>query len=131
MSTYFIPNEIVLMIHRDTLRMYGGRPGVRDKNLLESALAQPKMTMGRRFVHRTVFEKAAAYGYHVCSNHPFVDGNKRVSFLLMVVFLDRNGWELRATEEEAYSLMIDLASGKITKSALASWLKQHSAKQHS
>jgi death-on-curing protein len=111
--------------------MYGGRPGIRDKNLLESALAQPRMTMGRRFVHRTVFEKAAAYGFHVCSNHPFVDGNKRVSFLLMVIFLDRNGWELKATEEDAYSLMINLASGKISKSALADWLKKHSSKHRS
>jgi len=131
MPILFIPDEIVLLIHRDTLQTYGGRPGIRDRNLLDSALAQPKMTIGRRFVHRTVFEKAAAYGFHVCSNHPFVDGNKRVSFLLMVIFLDRNGWELKATEEEAYSLMIDLASGKIPKSAVASWLKQHSVKRRS
>ena len=129
MSVLFIPDEIVLLVHRDTLQMYGGRSGIRDRNLLESALAQPKMTMGRRFVHRTVFEKAAAYGFHVCSNHPFIDGNKRVSFLLMVIFLDRNGWELKATEEDAYSLMIDLASGKVSKSALADWLKKHSLKQ--
>ncbi len=129
MSVLFIPDEIVLLVHRDTLQMYGGRPGIRDRNLLESALAQPKMTMGRRFVHRTVFEKAAAYGFHVWSNHPFIDGNKRVSFLLMVIFLDRNGWELKATEEDAYSLMIDLASGKVSKSALADWLKKHSLKQ--
>jgi len=131
MPVLFIPDEIVLLIHRETLQIYGGRPGIRDKNLLESALAQPKMTMGRRFVHRSLFEKSAAYGYHVCSNHPFVDGNKRVSFLLMVIFLDRNGWELKATEEDAYSLMIDLASGKISKSALAGWLKEHSSKRRS
>jgi death-on-curing protein len=131
MPVLFIPDEIVLLIHRDTLQTYGGRPGIRDKNLLESALAQPKMTMGRRFVHRTLFEKAGAYGYHVCSNHPFIDGNKRVSFLLMAIFLDRNGWELKATEEDAYSLMIDLASGTISKSALATWLKEHSSKRRS
>jgi death on curing protein len=129
MAVLFIPDEIVLLIHRDTLQMYGGRPGIRDRNFFESALAQPKMTMGRRFVHRTVFEKAATYGFHVCSNHPFIDGNKRVSFLLMVIFLDRNGWELTATEEDAYSLMIDLASGKTSKSALADWLKKHSSKR--
>lgn len=129
MAVLFIPDEIVLLIHRDTLQMYGGRPGIRDRNLLESALAQPKMTMGRHFIHRTVFEKAAAYGFHVCSNHPFVDGNKRVSFLLMVIFLDRNGSELKATEEDAYSLTIDLASGKISKSTLADWLKKHSSKR--
>ena len=131
MPVLFIPDEIVLLIHRDTLRIYGGRPGIRVRHLLESALPQPKMTMGRRFVHRTLFEKAAAYGFHVCSNHPFIDGNKRVSFLLMVIFLDRNGWDMKATEEDAYSLMIDLARGRISKSALAIWLKEHSSKRRS
>jgi death-on-curing protein len=87
------------------------------------------MTMGRRHVHRTVFDKAAAYGFHVCSNHPFVDGNKRVAFLLMVVFLDRNGWDFMASEEDAFSVMIGLASGKVSKAALSEWLKAHSRRR--
>jgi death-on-curing protein len=86
------------------------------------------MTVGGKFAHKTAFDKAAAYGFHVCRNHPFIDGNKRVAFVLMDIFLQKNGWEIVAHEEEAYSLMIDLASGKLTKAQLSTWLKEHSAR---
>ena len=128
MAIRFIPDDIVPLIHADLLRRYGGRPGLRDRNLLAFALAQPKMTFEGRFLHRTVFDKAAAYGYHICKDHPFVDGNKRLAFVLMDIFLQRNGWNLTASEEDAYSIMITLARGELTKSALAKWLRQHSAK---
>ena len=128
MAIQFIPDEIVPVIHQDLLRRYGGRSGIRDRNLLVSALAQPKMTAGKKYLHRTIFDKAAAYGFHVSRNHPFVDGNKRVAFVLMVLFLDRNGWELRATETDAYETMIALANGHLTKAALSAWLKEHSAR---
>lgn len=124
----FIPNEVVLTIHADLLQQYGGEAGLRDRGLLESALAMPKMTVGGKFAHKTLFDKAAAYGFHVCKNHPFVDGNKRVAFVLMDIFLQKNGWEIVAHEEAAYSMMIDLASGKINKRQLAAWLKEHSAR---
>lgn len=128
MALHFIPDDLVLTIHADLLQRYGGRPGLRDRSLLESALAQPRMTIGGKFVHRTVFDKAAAYGFHVCKNHPFVDANKRVAFVLMDIFLQRNGWEIVAHEEEAYSLMMDLAAGKLTKAQLSTWLKEHSTR---
>jgi len=128
MAVWFIPEEIVPILHQDLLRRHGGRPGIRDKTLLASALAQPRMKIGGRHLHRTVFAKAAAYGFHVCRNHPFVDGNKRVAFVLMVIFLDRNGWELQASEEEAYSAMMTLAAGRMTKAQLANWLKRRSVR---
>jgi death-on-curing protein len=127
MAVHFVPDDLVLIIHADQLKRYGGRPGIRDRSLLESALGQPKITVGGKFAHRTLFEKAAAYGFHLCRNHPFVDGNKRVAFVLMDIFLQKNGWEILAHEKEAYSMMIDLASGKLTKAQLASWLKAHSS----
>ena len=126
MATHFIPEAVVLVVHADLLRRYGGRPGIRDRNLLASALAQPKMTAGGKFLHRTIFDKAAAYGYHLCQNHPFIDGNKRIAFVVMDMFLQRNGWELCASERDAYTTMIALASGKLTKSALAARLKEQS-----
>ena len=129
MAIRFIPDEIVPTIHQDQIRRYGGESGIRDKGLLASALAQPKMTGGGKYLHKSIFEKAAAYGFHVCRNHPFVDGNKRVAFILMVIFLECNGWELNASEEESYSAMIALADGKMTKPQLASWLKEHSSKR--
>jgi len=128
MATRFIPNRIVSTIHSDLLQRYGGRPGLRDPGLLDSALAQPKMTVGGKFVHKTLFDKAAAYGFHVCKNHPFVDGNKRVAFVLMDIFLQKNGWEITSNEEEAYSMMISLASGGLSKAHLSKWLKEHSSK---
>ncbi|MBZ5553177.1 MAG: type II toxin-antitoxin system death-on-curing family toxin [Acidobacteriia bacterium] len=128
MATLFVPEEIVPLIHADLLRRYGGRPGIRDRNLLDSALAQPRMTFAGRSLHRTLFEKAAAYGYHVCQNHPFVDGNKRVAFVLMDLFLQNNGWTLTASEEDAYTVMINLADGRLSKQSLAKWLKTRSTK---
>lgn len=128
MAVHFIPREVVLTIHADLLRRYGGEPGLRDTGLLDSALAQPKITFGGKYVHKTLFDKAAAYGFHVCKNHPFIDGNKRVAFVLMDIFLQKNGWEIVSPEEEAFRMMMDLASGKLTKVRLSSWLKIHSSK---
>ena len=127
-GAHFIPEELVLTIHADLLQRYGGQAGLRDRNLLESALAQPRMTVGGKFAHKTLFDKASAYGYHVCQNHPFIDGNKRVAFVLMDIFLQSNGWEIVAREEDAYSLMVDLSSSRMSKTQLASWLKEHSFK---
>lgn len=109
MATRFIPNRIVATIHSDLLHRYGGRPGLRDPNLLDSALAQPKVTIGGTFAHKTLFDKAAAYGFPVSKNNPFVDGNKRVAFVLMDIFLQKNGREIAANEEESYSMMMSLA----------------------
>ena len=126
MPIKYIPDELVLTIHADVLQRYGGEPGLRDRGLLESALAQPRMTFGGKDIHKTVFEKAAAYGFHICNNHPFVDGNKRVALVLMDLFLQKNGWQIIAAEEDTYSMMMSLASGKLSKSTLSSWLKEHS-----
>ncbi len=128
MAVRFIPEELVVTIHADILQRYGGQPGLRDRNLLDSALAQPKITVGGKSAHKTIFDKAAAYGYHVCKNHPFTDGNKRVAFVLMDLFLQRNGWEIIAHEEDAYSMMIDLSSNRLFKTQLALWLKKHSSR---
>jgi death-on-curing protein len=128
MAVRFIPAEIVPVIHADLLQRYGGRPGIRDSKLLDSALAQPKMTVGGKFVHKTLFDKVAAYGFHICRNHPFVDGNKRVAFVLMDIFLQKNGWEIAASEEEAYSMSMKLADGKLSKPHLARWIREHAAR---
>ena len=128
MTVQFIPKEVALTIHADLLQRYGGEPGLRDVGLLDSALTQPKMTFGGKYIHKTLFDKTAAYGFHVCKNHPFIDGNKRVAFVLMDIFLQKNGWEIVSPEEEVYRMMMNLASGKVTKAQLSSWLKEHSSK---
>jgi death on curing protein len=128
MSVKFIPPEMVHIIHSDLINRYGGKSGLRDKKLLDSALAQPKMSVGGKYVHRTIFNKAAAYGFHVCRNHPFIDGNKRLAFVLMDIFLQMNGYLLSASEEDAYSTMIELANGQLSKEQLSFWLKENSTK---
>lgn len=128
MAVKFIPDEIVPIIQADLLKRYGGILGIRDRGLLSSSLAQPKTTSRKRFLHRTIFDKAAAYGFHMYRNHPYVDGDKRIAFALMDIFLHQNGWDLQASEEDAYEMMIRLASGNLPKNDLSAWLKAHSSK---
>ena len=128
MAIRFIPDEMVQIIHADLIHRCGGHPGLRDTRLLASALAQPKMTSGGKFLNRSIFDKAAAYGFHVCKNHPFIDGNKRLAFVLMDIFLLENGWEMNAPEEEAYPAMIDLSIGKLTKAQLSVWLRKNTSR---
>ena len=129
MPVKFVPEELVLAMHRTLIERYGGSHGIRDAGLLDSALAQPRMTVGAKFIHRSVFDKAAAHGYHLCANHSFVDGNKRVAFGVMYVFLDMNGYEIQATEQDAYQTMIAVASGNLKKPRLAAWLRSVSKKK--
>ena len=128
MAVRFIPDEMVPIIHADLLHRYGGHPGLRDTHLLASALAQPKMTSGGKFLNRSIFDKAAAYGFHVCKNHPFIDSNKRLAFALMDIFLLENGWEMNAPEEKAYATMIDLSIGRLTKAGLSVWLQRNTSR---
>lgn len=122
MDTRFISLKSALYFHSEQIKEHGGSHGVRDMHLLNSALAQPEMGFGNEYLHKTIFDKAAAYGFHICQNHPFIDGNKRTAFLLMDIFLMANGYIITALKENKYSIMIDLASGKLSKTELAKWL---------
>jgi death-on-curing protein len=82
----------------------------------------------RKILHRTLFEKAAAYGYRFCHKHPFVDGNKRVAFVLMDMFLHQDGWNLTASEQDAYSTVVSLVGGSVSKTERVAWLEAHSSK---
>jgi len=112
-------------VHADTLQAHGGLPGVRDENALESALARPRQRLayGRRV---DVARLAACYGFGLVRNHPFRDGNKRVAFLVMVVFLELNGYELEVTEAEVVTLMVRLSAGAVSEASLPAWLRRHS-----
>lgn len=101
------------------LRLYGGLSGVRDRGLLESALAMPQATFGGEYLHVDVFEMAAAYLYHLVLDHPFIDGNKRVGLHAAYVFLRLNGWDLVVDSNELYDLVIAVAEGRANKTAIA------------
>jgi death-on-curing protein len=112
----------VLYIHESVLAQTGGGAGIRDLGALESAMAQPKASVGGSDAYPSLHEKAAALGYSICSNHPFIDGNKRVAHAAMETFLILNGSEIRATVDEQERLMLGVASGMVSREELASWL---------
>jgi death-on-curing protein len=100
----FLSLEDVLTLHADQVALYGGDHGVRDLGLLESAIAQPQATFGGEFLHKDLFEMAAAYLFHIVQNHPFLDGNKRTGAVAAMVFLDLNGVEITAPKGSVYEV---------------------------
>jgi death-on-curing protein len=120
----WIDRLIIEAIHSDQVLVHGGLPGIRDENALESALARP---LNRRAYDSgsDLAELAAAYGYGLASSHPFNDGNKRIAFLAMYVFLGLNGLEIEADETEVVDLVVAVASGRCDEEDLADWLRSH------
>ncbi len=115
--------DIVLDFHAEQLALFGGADGIRDLGLLESALARPvnKFAYGET----AIAALAAAYGFGISRNHPFIDGNKRTSLASMIVFLGLNGIDLDAPPEAATAMILGLAAGEITEDVLASWIADH------
>jgi len=121
----FLGLDEVLAIHRDQVERYGGKEGVRDLGLLESAVAAPEATFDGEYLHGTLPEMAAAYLYHLAQNHPFLDGKKRVAAASMFLFLYVNDLELECTEDELVELTLGVASSKVTKAEVAVFLAAH------
>ncbi len=119
----FLPETIVMAIHDDQIRLYGGSYGIRDASALDAALHMPQARFGGEFLHPTILHMAAAYGFHLSQNHPFLDGNKRTAGMAMFTFLQINGLEPTATEAEYYDTMMAVASGQMSKEQLADWLQ--------
>jgi len=118
----WVERLVVDAIHFDMVSTHGGLPGLRDEPLLESALARPR----QRFAYDETCDPAAlaaAYGYGICADHPFQDGNKRVAFVVMDVFAGLNGFEIEAPEADVVRVMLALASGDLTEEQLAEWLR--------
>ena len=123
----FVPKNIILYFHEQLIQNYGGQHGIRDNKLFESAIKQPKSTFEGKYLHDSIIKMAAAYGYHLCNNHPFIDGNKRIELITMDVFLQRNGYQINASEKEAYKTMMQLSSGQLSKKDLTAWLKTNTS----
>jgi death-on-curing protein len=115
----FLTTEEVLDVHADQVARYGGAPALRDEGLLESALAMPQAGFGDEYLHRDLFEMAAAYLFHIVKNHPFADGNKRAGAVAARVFLRLNGWDAPISEDDIYDLVIGVAEGRVDKTAIA------------
>src|SRR5438270_2800825 len=110
----FLLEAIVLAIHDDQIRLYGGVYGVRNAAGLDSALHTPQAQFDGQFLHSTIFEMASAYGFHLCQNHSFIDGNKRTAGMAMFTFLQLIGLEPGASESDYFGLMLGVASGPMS-----------------
>lgn len=125
MEPVFLTVPMVLRIHEDQIQRYGGSPGVRDMGLLESAVAMPQAGFGGQYLHTDIFEMAAATLFHIVKNHPFVDGNKRAGAMAAYAFLGLNGTGLDAPETAFGDLVLAVAEGKASKSAVAEFFRKH------
>jgi death on curing protein len=117
---------MIRAFHTSQVQEHGGSLGLRDPGLLDSALDRPK----NRYQYESdsdLADLAASYGFGLARNHPFIDGNKRVAFQAMYVFLGLNGFRVEADEPEVVRLILSLASGDLPEPELAAWLRQHIA----
>jgi death on curing protein len=119
----YLTKEEVIELHRRGMERFGGMPGLRDEGLLDSALAQPRATFGAQDLHPTVGAKAAALAFSLVNNHPFVDGNKRVGFAALAVFLELNSQKLVCTADEGEATLLAVASGKMNRQQLTDWVE--------
>ena len=122
MDLYFLTLEDTLEIHADQIKRYGGKEGIRDQQLLFSALAQPSNMFEGKYLHQSLYDKASAYLFHICQNHPFIDGNKRVALVSTLIFLDLNHHSINYNQEQLEDLVLSVAKGKIKKEKIAAFL---------
>jgi death on curing protein len=118
----WIDRLVVEAVQVDLVREHGGLPGLRDEHGLEAALARPRQRLAYE-PESDLAELAASYGHGLAASHPFHDGNKRIAFVTMGVFLELNGFELQAPEDEVVTAMLGLAAGELDEDELAAWLR--------
>lgn len=121
----FLSVANALLIHEETIVIEGGSSGIRDMALLESAMAMPMQQFGEQYLHADLPAMAGAYLFHLCCNHPFVDGNKRVATLVALAFLLEHGTEIVTSEDELEATVQKVARGDMTKAELTEWLRKH------
>ncbi len=127
-SPLFLGLDEVIEIHRDQIERYGGHSGIRDIDLLKSAVAMPSAGFERDYLHADIFEMAAAYLFHIIRNHPFVDGNKRTGTAAALVFLLLNGKEVDVDEDRLETVVRSVAEGNADKSGIAEFFRRHARK---
>ncbi|MGR9015080.1 MAG: type II toxin-antitoxin system death-on-curing family toxin [Gammaproteobacteria bacterium] len=121
MSVIWIEESVVLALHEEHLAEHGGPVGIRDRGLLESALFRPQNLIG--YGNPDLAALAAAYGFGLARNHPFIDGNKRTAFTVMELFLVLNGQELIADDPSCIVTILKLAEGSLTEAEFADWIR--------
>lgn len=127
MTWRWVDRRALLLLHAESLAEHGGGEGIRDENLLESALARPENLAA--YGQPDFADLAASYGLGLAKNHPFIDGNKRAAFLAVGLFLYLNGYRLRATQAEATLTMLAVAGSEITEAEFSAWIRDHAEKK--
>ena len=120
----FLTLAEVLRFHEYQIRRFGGETGIRDTGLLESAIAQPRASYGGEYLHQDLYEMAAVYAFHICKNHPFVDGNKRSGLVSALVFLEINGISLLDPNEKLPEAIEQIAANKLMMNDFAELLRE-------
>lgn len=122
-----LTKQQILLLHTQLIRQSGGTNGVRDEGMLDSAISQPLQTFDNMELYPGIVNKAVRLGYGLITNHPFVDGNKRIGTHAMLVTLDINGIELQYQDEDLIQLILKIASGKADDRVLRTWVLAHIA----
>ncbi len=117
--------EQVLILQKHIIEQSGGATGIRDKGILESALAQPSMSYAGQDLYPTLIEKVAAVGFSLINNHPFVDGNKRIGHAVIEVTLLMNGYEIKADVDIQETIILAVASSDMNRESFLEWLQKH------
>ncbi len=119
----FLDLAHTLRLHRSLIEHYGGIPGIRDVGLLQSAISMPQASYGGNYLHRDIFEMAAAYLFHIVQNHPFLDGNKRTGAASAIVFLALNDIGIDNDEQGLVDLTLSVATGQSGKAEIAEFFR--------
>ncbi|MEA4924198.1 MAG: type II toxin-antitoxin system death-on-curing family toxin [Syntrophomonadaceae bacterium] len=122
-AVLFLTLAEVVEVHKDQIDRYGGHPGIRDYDLLSSAVAAPKATWNGEYLNNDIFEMAAAYIFYICQDHPFVDGNKRTALASGLVFLEINDISIMDEKGNLYPAVMSIALGQLNKTEMAAILR--------
>ena len=115
----------ILLLHSELIHTYGGGDGIRDENILDSAIAAPFQTFDRQSIFPSIQQKAVRLGFGLIMNHPFIDGNKRIGAHVMLTMLAINGIELEYTQKELYKIIFNVAASETTFEELLNWVLNH------
>lgn len=121
--------EDILNLHQKSIELFGGSHGIREVNLLESAISRPFQTFGGKDLYPSIIAKAASLGESLIKNHPFVDGNKRTGMLAMYAFLLAHGFNINVSNSEFYQFIIDIATGDKHFEDIVIWLEKNTEKK--
>ena len=129
MMAVFLDISEIMEIYASQIKLYGGEHGIRDVALLESAVAMPQSGFGSEYLHKDIYDMAAACLYHIVQNHPFVDGNKRTGAAAALVFLATNGILIHSDQDEFEQMVLEVANGNFQKPKIAAYFRERHIEQ--